>query len=137
MYYTPEQTAAMLKIAKSTLRKYSAIFSGHLSQAANRTHRKYTEDDIAILRRIVELREQNVPLNEISDRLGVVPKSRPDSTLAMIPQISQEFESLHSQLARLREDQSAEMKAIQDRLDQLESIVTTQRRSFWDRLFKR
>jgi hypothetical protein len=55
----------------------------------------------------------------------------------MIPQISQEFESLHSQLARLREDQSAEMKAIQDRLDQLESIVTTQRRSFWDRLFKR
>lgn len=135
MYLTPEQTAEMLGIAKSTLRKYSAIFSGYLSASANRKQRKYTESDIALLRRVIELRAANVPLNEIGAKLGVIPKASPDTTLSMIPAIATEFESLHAQLAQLRADQTAEMKRIQDRLDNLEKIVTTQRRSFWDRLF--
>jgi len=134
--YTPEQTAGMLQIAKSTLRKYSQLFRGFLSPSANRKQRKYTDSDIVMLRQVVKLREQNVPLDEIPNRLTVV-KTRPEETLMLIPSIATEFQSLHDQLAHLRADQTAEMQRIADRLDKLETIVTTQRRSFWDRLFKR
>lgn len=134
--YTPEQTAGMLGIAKSTLRKYSSLFGGYLSPAANRKSRKYTDSDIATLRQVVKLRNENIPLNEIEKHLTVV-KTRPEESLMMIPAIAAEFESLHAQLARLRDDQSSEMQRIQDRLDKLEKIVTEERRSFWDRLFGR
>lgn len=131
--YTPEQTAGMLKIAKSTLRKYSSLFSGYLSQSANRKSRKYTDSDIATLRQIVQLRNKNIPLDEIPQHLTVV-KTRPEESLMMIPAIAAEFESLRDQLATMRADQTAEIQRLQDRLDSLEKIVTTQRRSFWDRL---
>lgn len=131
--YTPEQTAGMLKIAKSTLRKYSGLFGGYLSPSANRKSRKYTDSDIATLSQIVKLRDQNIPLDEIPKHLTVV-KTRPEESLMMIPAIAAEFESLHDQISRLRDDQTAQLAALQDRLDKLESIVTTQRRSFWDRL---
>ena len=69
MYY-PAQAAEKLNIATSTLRKYASRFTNHLSPAAQRKHRRYTESDLTILRRICMLRDQSVPLAEISAHLS-------------------------------------------------------------------
>ena len=78
--YTPAQAAEALQIATSTLRKYSRLFTDHLSLQSNRQHRRYTERDISILQQIIQLREQGVALEAINQQLSAVqPDGEPES----------------------------------------------------------
>ena len=119
----------MLQIAPSTLRKYARLYSGHLSQSANRKQRKYTDTDIAILKRVCQLRSEGNPLGEISDQLGVVAIIEPQESLLLIPEISQAFEDLRAVIAHLQEQNADYEKRIQ----QLEE----KNRPFWERLRNR
>jgi DNA-binding transcriptional MerR regulator len=126
MTYTPKQLAEMLRIAPSTLRKYSAAFRTHLSPSAQRKQRTYTDEDVSTLKRIVELRANGVPLGEIDQRLLVQVEGSPGAdNLAMIPQVAARFEDLYRQIAA----QAQQLEELQARLDELE------RRSLWQRLF--
>lgn len=136
--YSPGQVSEMLGLPPSTLRRYADSYREHLSEHARRRgkKRRYTDTDILILRKIRQLIAQRKTPDEIAAAIQVVDKdASAESTLAMIPQIAQQFDDLRSQLSSLRQDQRAEMEAIQRRLDSLESIVTESRRSFWQRLW--
>lgn len=122
--YTPSQTADMLQIATSTLRKYANLYRDHLSEAARRKHRRYTDSDIAVLKRIVDLRSEGIALDDISGNLGVVESPHPSDSLAMIPAINAEFQTLRDVLV-----------GMQAQIDDLAQDLEEERnKSLWDRL---
>ena len=126
--FSPSQTATMLQIAPSTLRKYANLYSEHLSESARRKQRKYTDSDIATLKRVCQLRSEGVSLDQISDKLGVVAIIEPQDSLLLIPEISQAFEDLRAVIAHLQE-QNADYE---ERIKLLEE----KNRPFWDRIFR-
>lgn len=137
--YTPEQTAQMLNIATSTLRKYSRLFSTFLSQPANRPQRKYQESDIATLQRVVQLRSDGVSLEDIPAQLATVQPEevKPENSLALIPAIATEFQSLHDQISQLQTDQESREKRLQDQIDQLKDELQAQKIPWWKKLRKK
>jgi DNA-binding transcriptional MerR regulator len=128
--YTPAQVSTMLSIATSTLRKYSAAYKSYLSPSANRKQRTYTDADIATLKRVCDLRSQNVPLAEISSHLNILEDTPPD-TMTMIPAVAAQFEDLYKRIAALAEAQATEIDTLRTRIEQLEN------QSFLERLFPR
>lgn len=126
MKYTPAQVAETFKIATSTLRKYSVLFEAYLSPSAHRKQRTYTDEDISIIKRIVDFRDDGISLAEIDQQLkvGVVGGLQP-ITLAMIPQITAKLDDLYHTIA----SQTQQLEELQARLDTLES------RSLWQRIF--
>ena len=124
--FTPLQTATMLHIGSSTLRKYATLYRDHLSETAHHKQRTYTDLDIAILKRIVDMRATGVPLDEISAQLVIVPApTSAESSLAMLPVISEQFQNLFDKLA----EQQTMINSLTQRIDELES------RSLWQRIF--
>lgn len=120
--YTPSQTAEMLQIARSTVRKYARLYREHLSESARRKQRKYTDTDIATLKRIVTLRDEGVPLDQISDKLGVVDIVQPQESLLLIPEITEAFEQMRSVIASMQaenEQQAERVSSLEERLEWL------------------
>ena len=107
----------MLQIAPSTLRKYANLYSEHLSESARRKQRKYTDSDIATLKRVCQLRSEGVSLDQVSDKLGVVAITQPQESLLLIPEISQAFEDLRAMIAHMQ-DQNTDQA---NRIDELEA----------------
>ena len=123
--FTPSQVAEMLQIAPSTTRKYAQLYSNHLSESANRKQRKYTDTDIAILKRVCQLRSEGVPLDEISDQLGVMAITEPQDSLLLIPEISQAFEDLRAVIAHLQQQHASYEERIR--------ILEEKNRPFWEK----
>ena len=121
--YTPSQAAEMLRIARSTVRKYARLYSDHLSESARRKQRMYTDGDIATLKRVVSLRTDGVPLDEISNSLGVVQVEGPQESLALIPDISQAFEETRAVLAQLRSDQEDTDQRLDDLNQRMDGLI--------------
>ena len=121
--YTPSQAAEMLQIARSTVRKYARLYYGHLSEGAKRKQRMYTDGDIATLKRVVALRTDGVPLDEISDQLGVVAITEPQESLSLIPDIAAEFEHLRADAAQLRSDQDHTDQRLDNLNDRMDSLI--------------
>ena len=74
--FTPQQVANLVSIADRTLRHWSTRFSSYLSDDAHsaatehgKSHRKYTAQDVELLRRIRSMSEQRMRLSEIEDVL--------------------------------------------------------------------
>lgn len=120
-FYTPSQVAEMLHIGKSTLRKYAALFSMYLSDAANRPQRNYSDNDVSKLQKICELRAKGVKFTDIPSQLGIVETNLPDNSLVMLPQINAEFQKIYDTLAKLTQDQQEQINILQARIDQLEN----------------
>jgi DNA-binding transcriptional MerR regulator len=68
--YKPGETAEILQIADSTLRKYSRHFASHFSQHAQRQPRRFTEKDVFLLQHICKLRDQGYLLKDIDNQLS-------------------------------------------------------------------
>ena len=115
----------MLQIAPSTLRKYANLYSEHLSESANRKQRKYTDTDIATLKRVCQLRSEGVSLDQISDKLGVVAITQPQESLLLIPEISQAFEDLRAVIAQLQDQNTSYERRIR--------ILEEKNRPFWEK----
>lgn len=138
--YTPGQVSKMLDIAPSTLRRYAAVYSDHLSPQQPGHKRGYTDQDITTLRRIKDL-VGHVPPDEIPARLAVVEDQQPaaiSSGLALIPEIAARFDRLEAD----RQAAAQQISALSGRLERLEAITAQSERlrawaalPWWRRLF--
>ena len=140
--YTPAQVSEMLNIPPSTLRRLSSEFADMLSKQRSRK-RKYSESDIALLKRIREMTGEGVSLAEIRQALTIrIPESEPepeptaDSTLALIPGIAGELARIdesHHRLTRELERLLTERQDDRQRLERLEAWLSL---PWWVRLFR-
>lgn len=136
-FFTPGQVSEMLEIPTSTLRRYSSAWSEFLSASARRSGRKrrYTSEDIVILRRVRELTGQHKAPEEIAALLQVVEPDNPqESALSMVPAIAGEFESIRSFIAQLQSDHDNELSELRERVKRLEDELNT---PWYKRLFRR
>lgn len=117
--FTPSQVSDMLDIRPSTLRYYCARYSDLLSSLAAPQpgkRRRFTDQDINILRKIKYLTREKKTPDEIRNLVNIIEPETPkqDTALALLPTVNQALEQLGSRLAQ-----------IQDRLEQLESWLDT------------
>ena len=82
--YTPQVVATELDISSATLRRWSDEFADHLSLEAGstqgRSHRRYTDDDIAILKVVKELMNEGMTYAQVREKLADQPDLWPDSS---------------------------------------------------------
>src|SRR5512145_2615772 len=107
---TPAQAAAVLAVSPSTLRRWSADFAQHLSEAARgaagRRHRSYTPDDIATLQRAGELLKTHAPA-EVANLLGLGDETQHSAALVTLPNIANELQQTRATLASMRAEWQA------------------------------
>jgi len=102
------------------------MFSKHLSASAQDRRRMYTDQDLETLAQIKSMSADGKTLDQIQEALGetvivVTDEDQPTSSLAVIPAIIEQYESLDSKLDQVLE-----------RLDRVEN-----KPSLWDRLLNR
>lgn len=129
--FKPAQVSRMTNIAPSTLRKYVAQFRSWFSEGTqSRYGRKFSEQDIALARRIKELFANGLSATEIDMRLSA-PEGETETpdTLKMIPTIGaglsealqtarQAFETI-SRLEKVVEKQNAQLESMALELKQM------------------
>lgn len=124
MPLTPSQVADTLETAPSTIRRWSVRFERYMSFAHSiGQKRRYSLEDLAILRKIRDLSKQGLPLDKIEETLRVeVVRADPGETALMtISDISQG-------LAMARDAYSSlELKntELQERVKALEEYIQT------------
>ena len=127
MSYTPKQTSEMLNIPASTLRRYAKQFSEHLSESANKSRgREYSESDIATLGRARELLRSHSP-EDTNNLLSVMADEppEPDSSLALIPSISEALTELTDAARSLRAEVDT-IKESQAQSDERQALTDEQ-----------
>lgn len=67
--YQPNEAAAKVGIADSTLRTWAPRYADFLSEYAKRGRRTFTERDIAVLRAVKAMTDENMPHEAIAARL--------------------------------------------------------------------
>lgn len=159
--YTPAQVSEMLGLPASTLRHYAQLFAAHLSNQTGRRHRLYSERDLVIITKVIELSKAGKPMELIGPLLDVI--EAPDleglgaaqSSLSLVPGIAREIETAQnaarsalSQLASLQSamgsqnekidqlaaDLAAQLAAQNARIKELDNYLST---PWYKRLFKR
>ena len=76
--YQPNEAATKIGIADSTLRTWAPRYESFLSDYARRGRRTFTDRDIAVLRAVKEMADENMPHSEIAARLPAL--EFPDET---------------------------------------------------------
>ena len=104
--HSPGKVSDYLGIAPSTLRHYARTFSKHLSQSAQGRRRTYTDQDIETLANIKSLSDDGKTLDQIREILGDIvviddQGDQPVTSLAVIPAIIEQYESLDQKLDQL------------------------------------
>ena len=105
--YTPSQVSEMLDIPSSTLRRYASDFAEHLSEQARQKgrQRRYNEPDLVILARARKLLNAGHKPEQVNSMLFVVEDNEleheENSSLALIPGISQAIEQVNNQAAEM------------------------------------
>lgn len=143
MSYTPGQISEMLDIPPSSLRRLSAQFAEFLTKSKGR-HRRYTEADIAVLRRVREGTLHGKTLAVLKSELALVesrPKIEADAdALSLLPAVASELtrldDSLHAVLREL-EQLRADRQADQERIAALEAQLAQLSLPWWRRLLGR
>ncbi len=159
--FKPSQVSQMTGVAPSTLRKYVAQFRSWFSQGTQtRYGRKFSEQDIALAKRIKDLFANGLSASEIDMRLSTPEgdEAAPD-TLSMIPTVgadlSEALEAAREALAaagRLEsaaEKQNAQMESMALEIKQMRAAMhrakedhdrlahrldEIEKSSLWDRL---
>ena len=144
--YTPSQASEMLNIPPSTLRRYANHFSSHLSEHARRERgRRYDEQDISILARARELLNEGHSPDKTNELLALVAAEQPspESTLALIPSISQALSealdtarALRIEVSELNERQSATDNTLSELASRL-AALEHERSPWYKRLLRR
>ncbi|MGE5619978.1 MAG: MerR family transcriptional regulator [Sphingomonadaceae bacterium] len=122
MLYRPQDIAAKLGIAPSTLRLWSARFAGQLSDAARKSpnglampaaQRRYTDDDLEVLLKVKSLLGQGHTYQEVEHRLRALPpptSGRPSVDAPLPAEASHETST--SEYTQLQEALKARDKTI-------------------------
>lgn len=120
--FTPSQVSDMLGIPPSTLRRYVGDFGDHLSgEATSPRGRRYSDRDIAILKKARELLYQRQPVDQVNALLAVIddPEASPSDSLALVPDISAALTTALETARGLR----LEVDDLADRQDRLEALT--------------
>ena len=83
--YPPRYLTTELQVSGSTLRRWSDTFSEHLSPSATVAPRRYTEQDVATIRRIAALSDSGMRIAEIAAILAQ-PEPQPPTEAPTPPQ---------------------------------------------------
>lgn len=124
--YTPAQVGEMLGIPASTLRHYAKVFEAHLSSQTGRRHRIYSERDIVVIMKVIELSKLGKPLELIGPLLDVVEAPDPEGTespLSLIPGIAREIENAQNTARSALSHLASLEKAMNDRNAQLDQLA--------------
>lgn len=145
----PSQVAKVLNVSADTIRRYAELYAGHLSAAANPgpgRPRAFTEEDIATLRYILQLKAENLSAEEIADRLasGVVaagselarspteaPPALPAEAVAALQRLSGSLESLATTLGTTVPRLQADNEEMRRRVALVEARQSDTRRLAW------
>ena len=105
--HSPGQVSDLLAIPPSTLRRWAALFSAHLSAHANQHRRQYTDQDLATLEYIKDLSSQGILLKDIPGHLDnvVIDQTDQETTSALLS--TKDAQQLRSVIAQLRSGQQA------------------------------
>ena len=68
--YPPRHLTAMLQVSGTTIRRWSEEYSRHLSPSATTAPRRYTNADVAVLRRVKALSDSGMRIVEIDALLA-------------------------------------------------------------------
>ena len=74
--YPPRHLSGMLQVSGSTIRRWSDTFAAHLSPSATAAPRRYTANDVVVLRRVKALSDSGMRIAEI-DALLAQPEPLP------------------------------------------------------------
>jgi len=128
--FDPKTVSEMLEVPASTLRRYAKDWADFLSESARTPgkKRRYSPEDVTVLRRIRELLGQHKDRDEIAAALQVVDDTPPETTaLAVMPELLQELEGIRSRFAQLQselEDNRQDNDALRERVERLEEWLT-------------
>lgn len=139
--YTPTQVSEMLNIPPSSLRRLASEFQNMLSPQRSR-HRRYSESDIALLKRVREMTGHGMSMEEIRQALSIVSETpereeEAGNTLALVPAISAELDRLDSAYHQVLSELE-KLKASHDedraRLQALEEYLSL---PWWERVWRK
>lgn len=65
IFYPPRHLTTELGVSGTTIRRWSEVFARHLSPSATTAPRRYTEQDVAVMRRIAALSDSGMRIAEI------------------------------------------------------------------------
>ena len=65
IFYPPRHITTELHVSGTTVRRWSEVFARHLSPSATVAPRRYTEQDVAVMRRIAALSDSGMRISEI------------------------------------------------------------------------
>lgn len=75
-HYPPRHITTELHVSGTTVRRWSEVFARHLSPSATVAPRRYTEGDVAVMRRIAALSDSGMRIAEI-DAILAQPEPQP------------------------------------------------------------
>jgi len=127
-FYRPGEIASEIGIAASTLRTWAERFAGHfdggvsdrkLTPSGRPEMRVYTDNDLAVLRKIQELLAGGLTFDQVGERLAIVDLPavipEPDSqALAMVPALAEALTTVADQRRRL-DDVETRLEALEKR----------------------
>lgn len=135
--YRPGEAAAILGVASATLRRYSVQFSDYLSPSASAAvadgggalERRYTESDIALLKRASGMLDRGLTFDQVRGQLGehTAPEPRQlaiahDTGLALVEAVSAQRETIAAQ--------KQAMALMQAEIERLRAALERQRKSY-------
>jgi len=131
MSHSPTEAAKLVGVSKSTVIRWSGLFSEHLSDQASPEPgqpRRFTEADIATLRRAKRLLSSGVSLEDVPAQLYVIGPEEPEPEEAPTAGPEEEEQeraqsttasqalAILSQQSQIIEAQAGQLKAAQDQL---------------------
>ena len=81
--YPPRHLVNLLNVSGTTIRRWSEVYHRHLSPSATTAPRRYTEQDVAVMRRVKALSDSGMREKEIDNLLDEVeplPPAEPPTT---------------------------------------------------------
>jgi DNA-binding transcriptional MerR regulator len=105
-YHAPQSVAGELDVSPATLRRWSQKFSNYLSSEASssgrgRSHRRYTDGDLTILRIIKELMNNGMTYEQVNQQLAHM---SPEETVDVPPKADADFGDSFSALAESEDE---------------------------------
>ena len=125
---TPGQVSAQLNIPSSTIRRWAVRFEQYLSHQDG-IKRVYTLEDLDTFRRIRDLSKQGKSLDNIADKLKIVPSK--------VEPIEEKGLMIHPGILQAMQEINAQNVALQLQVDQLQAQVDWLMLPWWKKISKK
>lgn len=139
--YPPRHVQQVLNVSGSTVRRWSDEFARHLSPSATSAPRRYSDQDLAALRRIKSLLDAGLRIDDVDQRLDEpeplppteTPVEPPEAPTMALQTVTALLDTLKAQQTTLEAQQTtlaglADLANFRERLARLETVVETLQR---------